>query len=70
MSHNIQPGVATGDEVQAIFRHAKENSYAMPAVNVTTSSTVNGALETAAKLNSPVIIQFSNGGAQFFAGKG
>ena len=50
MSHNIQPGVATGDEVQAIFRHAKENSYAMPAVNVTTSSTVNGALETAAKL--------------------
>jgi fructose-bisphosphate aldolase class II len=70
MSHNIQPGVATGDEVQAIFKHAKENSYAMPAVNVTTSSTVNGALETAAKLNSPVIIQFSNGGAQFFAGKG
>ena len=70
MSHNIQPGVATGDEVQAIFRHAKENSYAMPAVNVTTSSTVNGALETAAKLNSPVIIQFSNGGAQFFAGTG
>ena len=70
MSHNIQPGVATGDEVQAIFKHAKENSYAMPAVNVTTSSTVNGVLETAAKLNSPVIIQFSNGGAQFFAGKG
>jgi fructose-bisphosphate aldolase class II len=70
MSHNIQPGVATGNEVQAIFQHAKANSYALPAVNVTSSSTVNGALETAAKLKSPVIIQFSNGGAQFFAGKG
>ncbi len=70
MSHNIQPGVATGDQVQAIFQHAKANSYALPAVNVTSSSTVNGALETAAKLKSPVIIQFSNGGAQFFAGKG
>jgi fructose-bisphosphate aldolase class II len=70
MSHNIKPGVATGDQVQAIFQHAKANSYALPAVNVTSSSTVNGALEAAAKLNSPIIIQFSNGGAQFFAGKG
>jgi fructose-bisphosphate aldolase class II len=70
MSHNITPGVATGDEVQAIFAHAKANNYALPAVNVTSSSTVNGVLEAAAKLNSPVIIQFSNGGAQFFAGKG
>ena len=70
MSHNIKPGVSTGDEVQAIFAHAKENNYALPAVNVTSSSTVNGVLEAAAKLNSPVIIQFSNGGAQFFAGKG
>lgn len=70
MSHNIKSGVATGDEVQAIFQHAKANNYALPAVNVTSSSTVNGVLETAAKLKSPVIIQFSNGGAQFFAGKG
>ena len=70
MSHTIKPGVATGDEVQAIFQHAKENGYALPAVNVTSTSTVNGVLETAAKLKSPVIIQFSNGGAQFFAGKG
>ena len=70
MSHNIKPGVATGDEVQAIFQHAKANNYALPAVNVTSSSTVNAVMETAAKLNAPVIIQYSNGGAHFFAGKG
>jgi fructose-bisphosphate aldolase class II len=70
MSHNIKPGVATGDEVQAIFAYAKEKEFAIPAVNVTGSSTINGVLETAAKLNAPVIIQFSNGGAQFNAGKG
>jgi fructose-bisphosphate aldolase class II len=70
MSHTIKPGVATGDEVQAIFAYAKEKGFALPAVNVTSSSTVNSVIETAAKLNSPVIIQFSNGGAQFFAGKG
>ncbi|MDC0561306.1 class II fructose-bisphosphate aldolase [Bacteroidia bacterium] len=70
MNHTIKPGVATGDEVQAIFAYAKEKGFALPAVNVTSSSTVNSVMETAAKLNSPVIIQFSNGGAQFFAGKG
>ncbi|KQC29761.1 class II fructose-bisphosphate aldolase [Flagellimonas eckloniae] len=70
MSHNIKPGVATGDEVQAIFNHAKENGYALPAVNVIGSNTTNAVMETAAELNSPVIIQFSNGGAQFNAGKG
>ncbi|MFD2099452.1 class II fructose-bisphosphate aldolase [Flagellimonas iocasae] len=70
MSHNIKPGVATGDEVQAIFKHAKENGYALPAVNVVGSNTINAVMETAASLNSPVIIQFSNGGAQFNAGKG
>ena len=70
MSHNIKPGVATGDEVQAIFKYAKENSFALPAVNVIGSSTINAVLETAAELNAPVIIQFSNGGAQFNAGKG
>ncbi|MBZ9650792.1 class II fructose-bisphosphate aldolase [Psychroflexus montanilacus] len=70
MSHNIKPGVATGKEVQEIFQHAKDNSYALPAVNVVGSNTINAVLETAAKLNSPVIIQFSNGGAQFNAGKG
>ncbi|MEO2050625.1 class II fructose-bisphosphate aldolase [Flagellimonas beolgyonensis] len=70
MSHNIKPGVATGDEVQAIFKHAKENGYALPAVNVIGSDSINAVMETAASLNSPVIIQFSNGGAQFNAGKG
>ena len=70
MSHTIKPGVATGDEVQAIFSYAKEKAFALPAVNVTSSSTVNAVMETAARLNAPVIIQFSNGGAQFFAGKG
>ena len=70
MSHNIKAGVATGDSVQAIFSYAKEKGFALPAINVTGSSTVNGVLETAAKLNSPVIIQFSNGGCIFNAGKG
>ena len=70
MGHGIKPGVATGDDVQKIFAHAKKNGYALPAVNVTNTSTVNSVMETAAKLNSPVIIQFSSGGAHFFAGKG
>ena len=70
MSHNIKPGVATGKEVQAIFKLAKEKGFALPAVNVIGSNTINGVLETAAALNAPVIIQFSNGGAQFNAGKG
>jgi fructose-bisphosphate aldolase, class II len=70
MTHSIKAGVATGDEVQQIFQLAKQKGFALPAVNVTSSSTVNAVMETAAKLNSPVIIQFSNGGASFFAGKG
>ncbi len=70
MSHTIKPGVATGDDVQRIFEYAKQKGFALPAVNVTSSSTVNAVMETAAKLNAPVIIQFSNGGGQFFAGKG
>jgi len=70
MSHSIKPGVATGDEVQQIFQYAKEKGFALPAINVTSSSTVNGVMETAAKLKAPVIIQFSNGGAHYFAGKG
>ena len=70
MSHNIKPGVATGREVQEIFKLAKEKGFALPAVNVIGSNTINGVLETAKALNAPVIIQFSNGGAQFNAGKG
>ncbi|WP_299099075.1 class II fructose-bisphosphate aldolase [uncultured Winogradskyella sp.] len=70
MSHNIKPGVATGKEVQNIFNYAKMKGFALPAVNVIGSNTINGVLETAKSLNAPVIIQFSNGGAQFNAGKG
>ncbi|MCJ7467596.1 MAG: class II fructose-bisphosphate aldolase [Maribacter sp.] len=70
MTHTIKPGVATGDEVQAIFNYAKKKGFALPAVNVVGSNTINGVLETAANLKAPVIIQFSNGGAQFHAGKG
>lgn len=70
MSHGIKPGVATGDDVQKIFAFAKEKGFALPAVNVTSTSTVNAVMETASMMNAPVIIQFSNGGAQFFAGKG
>lgn len=69
MSHSIKPGVATGDEVQEVFKYAKENNFAMPAVNVVGSNSINACLETAAKLNSPIIIQFSNGGGVFNAGK-
>ncbi|HKL35201.1 MAG TPA: class II fructose-bisphosphate aldolase [Salegentibacter sp.] len=70
MSHNIKPGVATGKEVQEIFNYAKKKGFALPAVNVISSSSMNAVMETAAELNSPVIIQFSNGGGQFNAGKG
>lgn len=70
MSHGIKPGVATGREVQKIHKFAKEKGFALPAVNVVGSNTINTVMETAAELNSPVIIQFSNGGAQFNAGKG
>ena len=70
MNHNIKPGVATGDQVQEIFKLAKLKKFALPAVNVIGSSSINGVLETAKKLNAPVIIQFSNGGGSFNAGKG
>ncbi len=63
-------GVLYGEELKAVYRDAKENSYALPAVNVVGTNSVNAVLECAAKVNSPVMIQFSNGGAQFFAGKG
>ena len=69
MNHNIKPGVATGNQVQEILKLAKKK-FALPAVNVIGSSSINAVLETAKKLNSPVIIQFSNGGATFNSGKG
>ena len=62
--------VLTGNQVQEIFELAKKKKFALPAVNVIGSSSINATLETAAKLNAPVIIQFSNGGGSFNAGKG
>ena len=66
----FEHGVITGNQVQEVFNDAKLNQYALPAVNVTNTSTVNAVMETAAEINSPAIIQFSNGGCQFYAGKG
>jgi len=66
----FKSGVICGDDIEHIFSDAKQNQYALPAINVTNTSTVNAVLETAAELKSPVIIQFSAGGCQFFAGKG
>lgn len=63
-------GVLHGAELEALYNDAKDNGFALPAVNCTGTNTINAVLETAAKVNSPVIIQFSNGGAQFIAGKG
>jgi len=66
----VKPGVLYGDDVAKVFQIAKENKFALPAVNVVGSDSINGVLEAAAAVNSPVIIQFSNGGAAFTAGKG
>jgi fructose-bisphosphate aldolase class II len=65
-----RPGVLFGKELEALYQDAKANSFALPAVNCTGTDSINATLETAARVNSPVIIQFSNGGAQFIAGKG
>jgi fructose-bisphosphate aldolase class II len=70
MTNTFKPGVATGKQVQEIFDFAKANNFALPAVNVVGSDTINAVMETARDLNAPVIIQFSNGGAHFNAGKG
>ena len=66
----VKPGVVTGDDVQKVLKIAKDEQFALPAVNVVGSNSVNAVLEAAAAVNSPVIIQFSNGGASFNAGKG
>jgi fructose-bisphosphate aldolase, class II len=65
----IKPGVISGDDLQALFAFAKTRKFALPAINVINTSTVNAVLETAAEIKSPAILQFSNGGAQFYAGK-
>ncbi len=70
ISDFVQTGVVTGNDVQKIFKVAKEEGFALPAVNVVGTNSINAVLEAAAEVNSPVIIQFSNGGASFYAGKG
>lgn len=66
----FRAGVLWGDEVTELLNYANENDFALPAVNVVGTNSVNAVLETAREVNSPVMIQFSNGGASFFAGKG
>ncbi|WP_409422399.1 class II fructose-bisphosphate aldolase [Pseudaeromonas sp. ZJS20] len=66
----VKPGVITGDDVQKVFEVAKANKFALPAVNVVGTDSINAVLEAAAKAKSPVVVQFSNGGAAFIAGKG
>ncbi|MBF8962208.1 class II fructose-bisphosphate aldolase [Pontibacter sp. FD36] len=70
MEKRFRSGVLFGDEVTELFKYANENNFALPAVNVIGTNSINAVLETAKSLNSPVIIQFSHGGATFFAGKG
>jgi fructose-bisphosphate aldolase class II len=70
MSQRFKAGVLHGEAVQNLLKHANDNNYALPAVNVIGTNSVNAVLETARDVNSPVMIQFSNGGASFFAGKG
>lgn len=67
---NFKPGVISGTDAQELYAYAKEKGFAIPAVNVTGTDTVNAVLEAAREVNSPIIIQVSNGGASFYAGKG
>lgn len=70
LGDHVPAGVVTGDQVQRVFAHAKANQYALPAANCVGTDSVNAAMETAKDLSAPVIIQFSAGGASFYAGKG
>ncbi|XOV78837.1 MAG: class II fructose-bisphosphate aldolase [Aestuariibacter sp.] len=70
LAQTIQPGVVVGEQVAEIYAHARANQYALPAVNVVGTQSINATLEAAKNVKSPVVIQLSNGGAQFFVGKG
>ena len=70
ISNVVKPGVVTGRDVQKVFAIAKANNFALPAVNVVGTNSVNAVIEAAKMVNAPVMIQFSNGGAAFYAGKG
>ncbi|KAJ7667479.1 hypothetical protein DFH06DRAFT_1280487 [Mycena polygramma] len=66
----VPAGVVTGENVRKVFDYAKEHKFAIPAINVTSSSTANAVLEAARDIKSPIIIQVSQGGSAYFAGKG
>jgi fructose-bisphosphate aldolase, class II len=70
LPESIHPGVLSGQALKDLLQHAKENGYAIPAVNCVTSSSINACLEAARQNDAPIIIQFSSGGSQFYAGKG
>jgi len=70
LSDMIRPGVVSGDKLSELFAYAKSNGFALPAVNVVGSHSLNAAMEAAKEVNSPIIVQFSNGGAAFYGGKG
>ncbi len=70
VSEKIKPGVVTGNDLQELLKIANNSEFALPAVNVVNTDSVNAVLEAAKAVNSPVIVQFSNGGAVFYAGKG
>ena len=69
MGHSLKPGVVTGEDYKTLLKAAKEGGYALPAVNAVGTNSVNAVMEAAAKNRSDVIVQFSNSGGQFFAGK-
>lgn len=66
----VEAGVVTGDDLQKIFKIAKEEGFALPAVNVVSTTSINAVLESAKNVHSPVVVQFSNGGGAYYAGKG
>lgn len=66
----FKPGIVYGTALQELYHYAKEQRFALPAVNVVGTSSLNAVMETARTVNSPVIVQFSHGGSQFYAGKG
>ncbi len=70
VSDFLDAGVVTGDKLTKLFDYAKANNFAFPAVNVVGTDSLNAAMEAAKKVNSPIIVQFSNGGAAFYGGKG
>lgn len=66
----VKSGVVSGEDIKKVYQYAKDNNFALPAINVVGTDSINGVLEAAAKVKTAVIIQFSNGGAAYYAGKG